>query len=161
MKNQKKDQKKDNPGSPEFLSNWPFPNKEKRTFVIKKDDEKTMIYGKGGRPIINTIFAATDKIYFGEYSIKPGSWFEPPDIHAGDEVYYCLSGTATIFDPIHGETVTLNPGDGLLIPMGTWHVGYNFGKENFRIVAVIAPKAWSDLDVNFEGKQSFYKDNED
>lgn len=161
MNDYRKDEKKENPDTPEFMSNWPFPNDKKRASIIKKNDEKNTIYGKGGRPIINTIFAATDKIYFGEYSIKPGSWFEPPDIHAGDEVYYCLSGTATMFDPVHGETFILNPGDGFLIPKGVWHVGYNFGKENFRIIAVIAPKAWADLDVNFKGKQLFYKGKED
>jgi mannose-6-phosphate isomerase-like protein (cupin superfamily) len=154
------DKKNENSNS-EFMSNWPLPYTKKRPFVIRKSDEKSMVYGKGERPITNIVFAGTDKIYFGEYSVKPGSWFEPPDIHAGDEVYYCLSGTATMFDPVHGETFILKPGDSLLIPKGTWHVGFNFSNENFRIVAVIAPKAWSDLDVNFSEKQAFYKSEDE
>ena len=62
-----------------------------------------------------------------------------------------------MYDPVHGETIVLKTGDGFLIPRGTWHVGYNFGSENFRLITVIAPKAWSDLNVSFEGKQAFYK----
>lgn len=62
-----------------------------------------------------------------------------------------------MFDPIHRETFILNPGDGFLIPKGTWHVGYNFGKENFRIIAGIPPKAWADLDVNFRGNSHSIK----
>lgn len=143
--------------APDWMGNLPFPPDKKRPIVIGKKDVKNTVYGKGDRPIKVTVVVDTDKFYFSDYSIKPGSWFEPPDIHAGDEIYYCLSGEATMFDPVHGDTFVLKPGDGFLIPKGVWHVGYNFGPENFRLLTIIAPKAWSDLDVNFKGRQAFYK----
>lgn len=146
---------------PEWMGNFPFPPDKKKPKVIKKGDALKTVYGKGDKPITVTIIADTDRLYFSEYSIKPGGWFEPPDIHAGDEVYYCLEGEAIMFDPVSGEAIELRKGDGFLIPKGTWHVGYNFGKINFRLITVIAPQAWSademGLDVNFEGKQAFYK----
>jgi mannose-6-phosphate isomerase-like protein (cupin superfamily) len=144
-------------GLPEWMGNLPCPPDKKRPCFLKGDNIKETVYGKGNKPITITVLADTDRFYFSEYSIKPGSWFEPPDIHEGDEIYYCLSGEATMYDPVHGETIVLKPGDGFIIPQGVWHVGYNFGSENFRLITVIAPKAWSDLNVSFEGKQAFYK----
>jgi len=73
----------------------------------------------------------------------------------------CISGTAHLFDPVNGDVVVLNPGDALLIPKGTWHVGFNFGDKPFRLLALVAPHIWSaedqGLDVYFKGKQAFYK----
>ncbi len=53
------------------------------------------------------------------------------------------------------------------IPKGNWHVGFNFGEKNFRIIAFIAPSIWSDisgddedamgLEVEFNGEPGFYK----
>jgi hypothetical protein len=37
------------------------------------------------------------------YLIPPGSRFEPPDIHTGEEVYFLLKGTLTIFNPQTGD----------------------------------------------------------
>lgn len=152
-----KDKKNPKDNIPEWMGKLPFPPDKKRPAVIKREDSISIVFGRGGNPISVIVFADTNRLYFSEYSIKPGSWFDPPDIHAGDEVYYCLEGTATMFDPVSGDVIELNPGDGLLIPKGTWHVGYNFGDKNFRLITVIAPKAWADVDVRFEGKQSFYK----
>ena len=146
---------------PDWMGNLPFPPDKKRPKVIRKEDVVNTVYGMGDKPIKVTIVADTNRLYFSDYSIKPGGWFEPPDIHAGDEVYYCLEGEATMFDPVHGDTFVMKEGDGFLIPKGTWHVGYNFGDKPFRLLTIIAPKAWADLNVNFEGYQAFYKSQRD
>ena len=75
---------------PDWMGNLPFPPDKKRPKVIRKEDVVSTVYGKGDKPIKVTIVADTNRPYFSDYSIKPGGWFEPPDIHAGDEVYYCL-----------------------------------------------------------------------
>ncbi len=142
---------------PEWMGKFPYPPGEKKPKIIREKDIITTVYGKGINPIEIAIVADTNRLFFSYYSIKPGSWFEPPDIHAGDEIYYCLKGEATMFDPINGDTFILKEGDGFFIPKGTWHVGYNFGDKPFCLVTIIAPKAWADLNVNFEGKQAFYK----
>lgn len=145
---------------PEWMGNFPFPPDKKRPVVMNRERAIKIAYGEGERPVSVIVYADTNRLYFSEYTVKPGGWFEPPDIHAGDECYYCLEGTATLFDPVHGEVFELNPGDALLIPKGTWHQGYNFGDKNFRLITMIAPKAWADVDVNFTGKAVYYKGGE-
>jgi mannose-6-phosphate isomerase-like protein (cupin superfamily) len=142
---------------PEWMGKLPFPPGKKKPVRLSRDKIVKIAYGKGNRPVTVTIYADTDRLYFSEYSVKPGSWFEPPDIHAGDECYYCLEGTATMFDPVHGEVIDMSPGDAMVIPKGAWHQGYNFGEKNFRLITIIAPKAWADVDVNFKGKPAYYK----
>jgi len=151
---------------PEWLGNYPFHHSKKRPVVIKKGDEKALIFGRGGHLDSTPMYISTDRIFLGEYTVPPGDYFDPPDIHPGDECYFCLEGTAVIFDPVHGDAIELNEGDALLIPEGTWHVGFNFGSKNFRIIAIVAPKTWSDdkdgmgTDVVFKGKPVFYKGEE-
>ena len=145
--------------APEWMGRLPFPPDLKRPAHLK-DGAKKIAYGKGDNPVSVTIYADTDRIYFSEYSVSPGAWFEPPDIHAGDECYYCIEGTAVLFDPVHGDVFEMNPGDALLIPKGTWHQGFNFGSKAFRLITIIAPKAWENVDVNFRGKPAYYKSGE-
>jgi len=161
------DDKKKKPSSiPEWMGKYPCPPDRKRPTVIRKENAVSLIYGRGDHLDSTPMYISTDKIYLGEYTVPPGEYFEPPDVHAGDECYFCLEGTAIIFDPVHGDAIEMNPGDGLLIPKGTWHQGFNFGDKNFRIVAVIAPKAWDDeaegkgISVDFKGKPQFFKIDE-
>jgi len=155
-------EKKKNNKMPEWIGAYPYKKDKKRPVVIRKEGRKPLIYGRGNNLDTTPLSISTDKIgYLGEYTVPPGSYFDPPDIHPGDECYYCLEGTAHLFNPESGEVVELNPGDALLIPKGTWHVGFNFGDKNFRLLALVAPSIWSEddmgLDVNYGKKQAFYK----
>lgn len=162
-----KNKKIDKPSIPEWMGNYPFPPDKKKPALIKKDDKVSLIYGLGKHLDSTPMYVSTDRLYFCEYTVPAGAYFDPPDVHTGDECYYCVEGVATLFDPVHGEVFEMNPGDALLIPKGTWHVGFNFGKVNFRIIAFIAPSIWSDassddedamgLEVEFKGKPVFYK----
>ena len=152
----------DKSGMPHWMGNFPNPSDKKVPIVIRKQDAKPLIYGRGRHLDSTPLYISTDNIgYLGEYTVPAGEYFDPPDVHPGDECYYCLEGTAHLFDPVHGDVVVLNPGDALLIPKGTWHVGFNFGDKPFRLIALVAPSIWSEddmgLDVNFKGKQAFYK----
>ena len=151
-------------GMPAWIGNYPNSSSKKVPVIVKKGEEKALIYGRGNHLDSTPVFISTDKVgFFGEYTVPSGEFFDPPDIHAGDECYYCLEGIAHVFDPVHGEVVVLKQGDALLIPKGTWHIGFNFGDKPFRLMALVAPSIWSDseggmgLDVNFKGKKSFYK----
>ena len=146
---------------PDWIGNYPNPANKKVPVVIRKQDGKPLVYGRGRHLDSTPCYISTDKVYLGEYTVPPGSYFDPPDIHPGDECYYCLEGTAHIFDPIYGDVIELNAGDALLIPKGTWHIGFNFGDVNFRVIAIVAPSIWSEddmgLEVNFTGESAFYK----
>ena len=153
---------KDKSGMPSWMGNYPEWSGKKVPVIRRREDAKTLVYGKGRRLDSTPLYISTDKVgYLGEYTVPPGEYFDPPDVHPGDECYYCLEGIAHLFDPVHGEVVVLKPGDALLIPKGTWHVGFNFGDIPFRLVALVAPHIWSEddmgLDVEFKGKQAFYK----
>ncbi|MBM3705751.1 MAG: cupin domain-containing protein [Actinobacteria bacterium] len=147
---------------PEWMGAYPNPKEKKKPIVIRNEDKKFLIYGRGRNLDTTPLSVSTDRIgYLGEYSVPPGSYFDPPDIHPGDECYYCLEGTAHLFDPVSGDVVELNPGDALLIPKGTWHIGFNFGAIPFRLIALVVPFIWSaddmGLDVNYRGNYAFYK----
>ena len=151
---------------PEWLKSYPFPPGKKEPMLRKFEDGLQLVYGKNGKIFDYTpIHFITDRLVLGEYTVPPGEYFEPPDVHPGDECYYCLEGSAVIFDPLHGDALEMNPGDGLLIPKGTWHVGFNFGNVNFRLLAVLAPKIWSEeemgIDIEFKGKALYYKGDEE
>ena len=149
------------PKPPEWMGRLPFPPDKKKPVLITRDKTVEIAFGEEENPVRITVYADTNRLYFSEYSVKPGGWFEPPDIHAGDEVYYCAKGHPTLFDPVHGDVIEMNPGDALLIPKGTWHQAFNFGDENFSLITVIAPKAWDRVDVKFEGKTAYYKSKQD
>jgi len=157
-----KEDEKNNKRMPSWMGNYPNSIIKKVPVVIRKRDTKPLVYGRKNRLDSTPLYISTDKIgYFGEYTVPAGSYFDPPDVHPGDECYYCIEGIAHIFDPVHGEVIVLKPGDALLIPKGTWHVGFNFGDKPFRLLALVAPRIWSEedmgLDVNFKGRQAFYK----
>jgi oxalate decarboxylase/phosphoglucose isomerase-like protein (cupin superfamily) len=147
---------------PEWMGSYPNPPGKKAPVIRRKADAKPLVYGRGRHLDSTPLYISTDKIgYLGEYTVPPGEYFDPPDVHPGDECYYCIAGTAHLFDPVHGDVVELNPGDALLIPKGVWHVGFNFGDKPFRLLALVAPHIWSEedqgLDVNFKGERAFYK----
>jgi gentisate 1,2-dioxygenase len=147
---------------PDWLKSYPFPSGKKEPIHRKFEEGLQLVYGKDGRLFDYTpLHFISDKIVLGEYTVPPGEHFTPPDVHPGDECYYCLEGNAVIFDPVHGDAIEMNPGDALYIPKGTFHAGYNFGNVNFRILAVLAPKIWSEddmgVDIEFKEKPLYYK----
>jgi len=107
---------------------------------------------------------STDKVTCTEFSVPPGEYFSPPDIHTGDEVYYVLAGTATVLNPETGEVLTADKGDAVLIPKGAWHQTFNFTDEALTLLCSFAPEVWSGGDRGapreFSGKTILYKGEE-
>jgi len=130
--------------SVEIFGNHPFPPDQKHPLHIKGDLIRHFIY-PAERPHfsdLNYLYASTDKITVGTWQLGPGGSYDPPDLHAGDEVYYVLEGVLTEHNPVLGEFMQVRVGEALLLPMHGYHKGHNFEQGIMRILYVIAPKIW-------------------
>lgn len=125
---------------------FPFPPEEKEPVVIDKEDTITEIYPPD-QPFSSNIvwvWASTDLLTQTMLQISPGAFFEPPDTHAGDEMYYVLKGTLTEIQPELGQVIRAEKGEAILIPKGSFHQSYNFGEEATTVLCAIAPRMWDE-----------------
>jgi len=129
-------------GVPEWHGRHPFPPEKKRPTLIAGDKILHFVYGKNPYIDLNWLYASTDNINVGMYLIPPGSRFEPPDIHTGEEVYFLLEGTLTMFNPQTGDVHEVHAGEGLWIPKDGWHQGHNFADKAVKMIWGIAPHMW-------------------
>ena len=130
----------------EIFGNHPFPPDKKKPIHIRGDLIKHFIY-PAERPHfsdLNYLYVSTDKLTVGSWQLGPGGTYDPPDLHAGDEVYYVLDGVLTEHNPLLGEFMQAKKGEALLLPMHGYHKGYNFEQGIMRILYIIAPKIWED-----------------
>lgn len=128
----------------DYFGKYPCQPDEKKPTVITKDKMITYIYTpeKPHQSDLNWMYASTDKIFSGSYQLAPGSSFDPTDVHAGDEMYYILKGTVTMFNPSTGQVVEVKQGEAILLPKDAPHKGYNFGTDVAHMLYVIAPRVW-------------------
>lgn len=144
------------------FGSYPFPPDQKKPIHIRGDLIKHFIY-PAERPHfsdVNHLFVSTDKLTVGTWQLGPGGTYDPPDLHAGDEVYYILDGTLTEHNPLLGEFMQVKKGEALLLPLHGYHKGYNFEMGIMRALYVIAPKIWEDQmpPMDFQaGKMKMYK----
>jgi mannose-6-phosphate isomerase-like protein (cupin superfamily) len=150
------------PEETQLFGNHPFPPDQKRPVHVRGDLIKHFIY-PAQRPHfsdLNYLYASTDKLTVGSWQLGPGGTYDPPDLHAGDEVYYVLDGVLTEHNPLLGEFIQVRKGEALLLPMHGYHKGYNFERGIMRILYIIAPKIWEDqappMDFS-ENKMKMYK----
>lgn len=142
---------------------FPFPPNRKKPVLLKPDMRLPRLYGTGQNLIMTYTCASTDKIHVSTFTVLPGKFFDPPDIHVGDEVYYVIKGQAKLFNPETGEVLNAEEGDFVYIPAETWHQVWNFGNKEVTFINWIAPQLWSDekrgTSIKFEKKPVFYKSN--
>jgi mannose-6-phosphate isomerase-like protein (cupin superfamily) len=129
---------------PSHHGRYPFPPEEKRPALLTEAMRMPRMYGYGQNFIPTFTCASTDRIHVSTFTVLPGKYFDPPDIHVGDEVYYLLQGSAHLFNPESGEVGVAHKGDFVLVPAGTWHQVWNFADEEVVIINWIAPQLWSD-----------------
>lgn len=119
-----------------------------KAFSITRDDIFPFIYPtpEAGMKYsdISYIYVSTEEFTCSNYDVAPGSRFDPPDYHAGDEIYIVLEGTLTMLNTVSGQVVEIHEGEGLVMPMGAVHVGYNFTQKKTRTMAYLAPKIFAD-----------------
>jgi mannose-6-phosphate isomerase-like protein (cupin superfamily) len=125
-----------------WIGKFPFPPDKKRPCLVRPSDAHHTIYGQGKERISPRIYMSTDKILMSDWSVPPGQSFYPPDIHAGDEPYYVLKGTATVVNHETGQAIEAHEGDVVLVPAKCWHAVYNFTDDDVVIAAIIAGKVW-------------------
>ena len=141
--------------SEELFGNYPFPPDKKKPLHIRGDLIRKFIY-PDQRPHfsdLNNLYVSTDKLTVGTWQLGPGGTYNPPDLHAGDEVYYVTEGVLTEHNPVMGEFMQVRKGEALLLPEGGYHKGYNFGQGIMNILYIIAPKIWLEQEppMDFEG----------
>lgn len=130
-----------------LFTNQPFTEGPKnRPIHITRENIGHFIYPDEGLDFsdYNQMFISTENITVCTMDIGPGGFFDPPDYHPGDEMYYVLKGAITQYNPELGQAIRVKAGESLLIPKGGAHVAYNFEETSLRIMAVIAPKIVED-----------------
>jgi len=147
--------------TPEYFNKWPAPKGERKPRVMKRGDLKLFLYGEDHPEAsdINWLICSTENMTLGEYQLAPGSHFAPADVHAGDEIYYVLKGEVTMFQPESGQVMVVPQGQGILMPKGCPHIGYNFSDAESRMLFVIAPQMWDENGppADYNGKIRLYK----
>ena len=142
-------------------TNYPFPQDQKRPCVMKQSELVQFLYteAKPETSDLNWLIVSTEHQTVGEYQLSPGSHFDPADVHAGDEIYYVLRGEVTMFQPESGQIVVVKQGEGILMPKGCPHVGYNFGETEARMLYVVAPYIWDEFGppLEYTGAYKTYK----
>ena len=145
-------------------TNYPFPKDQKRPCVMKQADLVQFLYTEEFPETsdLNWMVASTENMTVGEYQLSPGSHFEPADVHAGDEIYYVLRGQVTMFQPETSQIIQINKGEGILMPKGCPHMGYNFGESEARMLYCVAPLIWDDkgIPLEYKGAVKLYKFDE-
>jgi len=141
--------------SEELFGNYPFPPDKKKPLHIRGDLIRKFIYPDQQPHFsdLNNLYVSTDKLTVGTWQLGPGGTYDPPDLHAGDEVYYVTEGVLTEHNPVLGEFMQVRKGEALLLPEGGYHKGYNFGQGIMNILYIIAPKIWLEQEppMDFEG----------
>jgi mannose-6-phosphate isomerase-like protein (cupin superfamily) len=150
---------------PSHHGRFPFPPEGKRPALLTDEMSMPRTYGHGDGMHPTRTCASTDKLHVSEFLVLPGKHFDPPDIHVGDEVYYCAQGVGHMYNPETGETTPANTGDFILIPAGTWHQVWNFGEVPVKMVNWIAPMLWSEKSrgtcISFDKAPKYYKGEEE
>jgi mannose-6-phosphate isomerase-like protein (cupin superfamily) len=144
-----------------YFGNFPCRPDEKKPTLMNRESIKIFIYTPENPYFsdLNWLLASTDMLTVGIFQVSPGATFDPPDVHAGDEVYYIIKGTLHELNPESGSVEEVQQGESLLIPQGVAHKAYNFGTDELVILYAIAPKIW-DQDgppAGFNGKMKLYK----
>ena len=146
---------------PDYFCNYPAPKGQRKPCVMKQGNLKTFLYTDEypEQSDLNWLIASTDNMTVGEYQLAPGSHFDPADVHAGDEIYYVQRGEVTMVQPATGQVVQVRQGEGILMPKGCPHIGYNFGETEAKMLYVIAPLIWDEDGPPdaYEGELKVYK----
>ena len=101
-----------------LFGKFPYGTDNKRPILMRKEHFPTFIYHPDfpfGSDL-NWLLASTENETVGIYQLAPGSNFDPPDVHAGDEVYYVLKGSIAMLQPEDGHVVKLARGESILMP---------------------------------------------
>ena len=93
--------------------------------------------------VADWIYVSSDRIHQLIFGLPAGGAFRHSDqfrtIFAADLVYYVLSGTLVINNPVTGEVQRLEPGEAAFFRRDTWHHAFNYSNEYLRVMEFFAP----------------------
>ena len=93
--------------------------------------------------VADWIFVSSSYIHQIIYGVPAGQAFRHSDqfrtIFAADLVYYILSGTVALANPVTGEVQRLQTGDAALFRRDTWHHAFSVGSEPLRVLEYFSP----------------------
>lgn len=129
-------------GRYELLGNWPWNADEERKgqtiHVLCPSDWLHLIQGHK-TPVRVSIFASTDKLTMGLFTLLPGIHSDP-ETHPGDEIAFVTEGKALVFFPETREVFDLHARDAMYIPEGMPHQYFNESDQLATVVFATAPK---------------------
>ena len=126
------------PSIPAWFGRHPLPPEELRPCVLRRQDALPRLYGIGANKVPTCVYVSTPKITSSGFHVPPGKYFEPYDIHGGEEVYCVASGVATVFEPDTGRTHRVSMGSICYIPREVWHQTYNFEDSQLSVITFFA-----------------------
>lgn len=128
--------------------NHPYTEKAKdHPIPLTKENIGMFLYpatGDLGFSDYDHVFYSSEKLTVASMEIPAGSFFDPPDYHPGDEVYFVLDGIITQYNPRSGQCVRVKENEVLIVPEGVWHTAYNFEQQPLCAITIIAPKIVDD-----------------
>lgn len=158
-----KQRRKERPSIPDWAGRYPFEPDQKKPCLLKRESALPRLFGKGTHKVPTYLYVSTDRITSTEFHVPPGEYFEPCDIHGGEEVYYVHRGRAVVLDPQIGRTYVVSQGSLFYIPRLMWHQTYNFSDEELVIIPFFAPIMWCEdfgTEVDYPHKPLFFKGKE-
>ena len=97
------------------------------------------ILGGPIRIFFNKDTVGTDTLVFVMGDFGPGQGLEPHVHDKQEEVYFCISGTGTVWHGTDRKETPIEPGVALWIPRGVEHFVRNTGNEQLTIAFFLAP----------------------
>lgn len=129
-------------GRYELLGNWPWNKaqaREGQTIQVMRPTDWLHIIQGQKTAVRVSIFASTDKLTMGMFSLLPAVHSDP-ETHPGDEVAFVTEGRALVFLPETREVFDLHPRDAMYIPEGMPHQYFNESDQPATIVFATAPR---------------------
>jgi len=101
--------------------------------------EVKQILGGSIRIFFTKETVGTEDLTFVMGDFVPGEGLEPHAHETQEEVYYCVSGTGTVWYGEDNKETPIGPGIALWIPRGETHSVKNTGDEQLVIAFFLAP----------------------
>jgi quercetin dioxygenase-like cupin family protein len=129
-------------GRYELLGDWPWnaaTARAGRTIHVHGPADWLYLIQGQQTAVRVAIFASTDKLTMGMFSLLPGV-FSEAETHPGDEVAMVISGRACVLLSETRQVFDLQRHDAMFVPQGTSHLYFNEGDEPANVVFATAPR---------------------
>jgi quercetin dioxygenase-like cupin family protein len=113
--------------------------------------------------VADWIYVSSSRIHQLVYGVPAGGAFTHSDqfrtIFAADLLYYVLSGTLALANPVTGEVQKLEVGEAALFRRDTWHHAFSIGSEPLRVLEFFAPPPSQGTSGSYARAQPYLEDS--